>query len=83
MIFKLVHLYFCIRHLGLFVGWRSWKLTGKACGNPEMVKAWSANCRKIANAEDVMKRHDAADLIRNFANELEQVNLLYHSRKNV
>jgi len=75
MIFKIIHLYFCFRHLGLNQGWRYWKLTLQAMGDSTR---WAELLRKEANKEDVMKRHETADAFRVFANELERFNTAYH-----
>ena len=78
MLFKIIHLYLCIRNLGFITGFRYWKLTIKACGNPEMVRRWAADLRKEANHDDVMKKHQSADHLRAFATEIERCNNLYH-----
>jgi hypothetical protein len=78
MIFRIFHLFYCLKNLGIIQGFRYWRLTLQATGDSTFVSAWANGIRNEANKEDVMKRHVNANSLRLFADELERFNALYH-----
>lgn len=81
MIFKIVHFWYCVKTLGLFRGFKYWNLTIRAMGDPTFVTQWANTIRIAANKDDVMKRHTSADALREFADEIESFNLIYHKKQ--
>jgi len=50
----------CVRHLGLSLGWRYWRIQAKARKNPDMVLKWARDCRLVGLqdwAEQLEKAH--------------------------
>ena len=81
MIVKLINLYYSIRALGLRAGFRYWRLMRLAEKNPIFAIKWCESLRSMANKEDIMGRHSDANILRNFADNLEYHNSNYHKLK--
>ena len=61
----------CVWHLGFRMGWRYWRLIGRARHNPNLVPQWIVRCRWDAESQQRLGNHDMAFALRSFADDLE------------
>jgi len=69
----------CCRLLGVWLGYRYWKLQNKAIADPKMVPLWATALRASADEDEAKGEHVSAGFLRGFATEIEARNSEFHT----